>query len=274
MNFNQPPKNNNEAVPEEKKRETASLFLLGAETMVGSYINKLNVTGKENLELIPKGKKVVIAASHISDLDMPIIIKTLGKDFNIKVTGQSVNKETSAGKVSRAILGSSHYIPIDYEMKDGKKVPKFNPDNFTEMTQAFDAGADILVAAHSPAWGHLPEGGIGAVYLNQLTEDCVILPVTVNVKSTEPFRDGVNRLKIMKERPDADVVIGKPLSFEHIPNISEYKNILDKRKKGENLDNTERELFVEISKKLREQSDAVMRTIASALPPEKRGTYI
>ncbi len=271
----------NQLPPEEglltrEKKETSSRLLLAIETNLIPLVGKVEVIGRENLTEMPPNKKVIILTSHLSDIDIPLTIKALGHDFDIAVVDQSTHhsfREDPAGKISIGLAGEKNFIPIDWKVVDGEKQSRFNADNFASMSEALDSGKDLVFAAHNPSEnGELTNGGVGGVYLSQLS-DAIILPVAINIKG-EGFLAGKNVSKSVINRPDAEVSIGSPIKLEKIEGIERYKEILDKRKNKQKLTPEEISEFKELTQKLRDQSDIVMNSIAQMLPENKRGVYV
>src|SRR6202044_1004644 len=101
------------------------------------------------------------------------------------------------------------FLPIDFAGKGADKRPTaFNPDNFVPMMEAMDKGKAMIIAGHNPSLeGHLEEGGYGAVYLAEMA-DATILPVSIDIISTENLGTARNRMKTFLHKPDARVRIG------------------------------------------------------------------
>jgi len=74
-------------------------------------------------------------------------------------------------------------------------------------------------------------------------------------------------------KPDANVIIGKPIELPHIDGIEDFKRILEKRAAGEDVMDAEVARFKELSQELRRQSEIMMRALAQMMPEEKRGPY-
>ena len=261
---------------ERKRKETPSRFLKGVEIHVGTSIGKIEVFGRENIDEIPPNSKVIIVVTHISDLDLPLAIKTLGHDFDIVVTAQSTNfnfLEDPIGYTATKLAGMNNFLPVDYAKTEGGKSAEFNPDNFIAMKEALDKGKDIVIAAHNPTKnGKLGRGSVGPVYLAQIS-GATILPVSVNLKTKEVLGiDDENKIKTMLKRPDAEVHIGKPIASDQIKS-DEIKRIMDKRKHGEKITPEERSQFNSAISSLREKSDVVMHELAEMLPESKQGEY-
>ncbi len=248
---------------------------VGLET--GLMLGRIMTFGKGYLKHIPEGKKVIVVTSHISDIDIPVVIDQLGGDLNLKITAQSTNldfKKDAASTFGTFVAGHDNFLPIDYTIEGDKKVAHFNPDNYDAMASALREGSEVLVAAHKPSSGALSRGGIAAPYLSQVGGgEFVILPVAVNVKSKKPFRAG-GEAELLKERPDTDVFIGEPMELPRIEGIEDYAKILKKKEQsGGELDPVESEKLAALQDALRSQSDSIMKSIAEMLPFEKRGEY-
>ncbi|OHA18810.1 MAG: hypothetical protein A2664_04880 [Candidatus Taylorbacteria bacterium RIFCSPHIGHO2_01_FULL_46_22b] len=266
----------NNSEHKKEKKGTPKRLLLALEVNIRPLIGEISVSGRENLEILPPDRKVVVATTHISDLDIPLVVKTLGSDFDMAISDVSTHHhffEDPMGNASITVAGKENFFPIDYKKRVGGKDARFNPNNFVAMRDAMESGKEIVVSAHNPSeTGGLTRGGVGAVYLSQIA-DAVLLPVAVDMKSKEPFLVGKNMLDKIRERPDVDVLIGKPIELTSIKGIGEYQEIFDKRRNGEKLSAEEVARFKQLSSSLREQSEILMRSLAALLPDEKRGSY-
>lgn len=262
----------------QKKEERKTSLRL--RTMVGlelKILGKINTYGRENLLEIPEGKKVLLVATHISDIDMSVVIGALGEDFDMKISTKSMNLDRSKdafGSIGPLLAGRNNFLPVDYGRRpDGKRMAEINPENFKTMADVLQNGQEILIAAHNPSSGKLPRGGIGASYIYQLGHgDFVILPVAVNVKSEKPYRAG-NEVSLFKERPVTDVFIGKPITLNAIENIDDYAKLIEKKSRGEELTPEEIVESKSLHKQLLSNSDTIMESLAYMLPEEKRGYY-
>jgi len=258
------------------ERESSPLRFQMALEAVKFMIGNLEVKGKEHLKEIPADRKVVIACTHMSDLDMPVIALALAKDFNLALSDQSTHhdfKQDPGNYAIHKIAGDKNFIPIDYKTNDGKKTAQFNPDNFNGMTEAMNNGKDFLFAAHNPSSdGSLTSGGIGAVYLAQLTH-ALIVPVSANFKTNIPYITGQTTKETLDKKPDAEVIIDKYIDLEPITGIEDYQRIFNKRREGQKLSPEEVDRFMEISRALREQAEVVMNVLKEGVPEEKRGPY-
>lgn len=261
----------------ERKRKSSLRLSLALEAIMKIATSKIEVMGRENIEKIPEEKKVIIACSHISDMDMGITAYALKDDFDLLITYQSVQtllKEPGISLGMKAV-GSENFMPIDWLRFESGKQGKFNPDNFIDLKEYIDkSGKTPLIAAHNPSkrW-RLERGGYAAVMLAQLEKDAVILPVSINVKSDKPVGMAESRTKTLKKRPEVEVFIGEPFELPAIEGIEKIKSIMDKRKSGQGLSKEEKIVFYQLHESLERESNAIMEKIASQLPEEKRGIY-
>jgi 1-acyl-sn-glycerol-3-phosphate acyltransferase len=258
-NFNNPNKSQS---PEKKG---PSRFWLANEAMViKTLVGKIETSGEENIKKLPPGAKVVVLTTHLTDLDMPIVIHAVGKDLDMVEMDMSTHHKMF-GKQGEAITniglhlaGKNKFLPIDYT-KDasGKKSPRaFNPENFSPAVEAIDKGKAVMIAAHNPSLK--PEknldnvkGGYGGVYLAELA-NAYILPVTV-VLDKEAGMYG-EQTKALKEKPNASVVIGEPFQLEKIDGL-EHLSELTKKKDWNDKDFEE---FSKLNKALSERSQSII----------------
>jgi 1-acyl-sn-glycerol-3-phosphate acyltransferase len=269
-----PAENTDEKSPREK---TPRRLMFMLEKLAQLQVGKIDVRGKENISKIPKDKKVIIATSHISDVDLPLVAYVLGNDFNIAITDQSVHhsiKEEWHTYLAVKATGEKSFIPLDvYKDETGKKHSKFNPENFEPMQTALSDGKSLVIAAHNPSYeGELEKGGYGAVYLAGLDPDTVILPVAVNLKSKKSI-SAKNPLQAFVEKPDAEVAIGEPIVIGDIPNLQIIKSVMAKRKNKESVSSEERQEFFKVTKILDGESNKLMQRLSTMTPEEKRGIY-
>ena len=175
----------------EERPTTSKRLLMAIEADVKLATGDIQTHGEERLKEIPPAKKVIIATTHISDLDVPIATLKLGKYFDIAITNQSIHHSflgEPRTNIGLRIAGRKNFIPIDTKKIEGKKQGEFNPQNFAPMRDALEQGKTIIIAAHNPTqkW-KLSKGGYGAAYLTAICENVVILPVVVNIESDEPL---------------------------------------------------------------------------------------
>jgi 1-acyl-sn-glycerol-3-phosphate acyltransferase len=225
---------------------------------IGKWYRSLTIEGKEH---VPTGKPVVFAASHVSDLDMPLAASVLVKDFNIGISYISALLEHPVQKkifgLTRMVLGKNNFFPIDYSMEGtGWKAKPFNANNFTAMSEAMKVRAmHMLVAAHIPSYDFvLPsKGGLGAIWLAHEAH-APIVPMAIDIQLPIGDKKGAIETLVQQplSRPAATIRFGKPLVFDRID-----LSTMDLPKKI----------------MLRDQSRQIMEVLAGLLPAEKRGGW-
>ncbi|MDO8507586.1 MAG: hypothetical protein Q7S53_03385 [bacterium] len=248
------------------------------------YMFRINLLGEENIAEIPKDKKVIIAATHISDQDMPLVIAALGKHFkNIAVARNEKEFDIKRDPLQKALIkflegGKDCNLPISYTQ--GNRLNSrgvFDPEDFEQMKGSLENNSPIVMAAHkfnNPGEWQLPsKAGNGVAYLSQITEDSVILPVAVDVKSDKPIGYGLDFPKIIAKKPRVDIRIGKPFEPDRDIDTEAIKTTLEKRAIGGDISSEEKKAFRASTEKLKHLSEAVMDRLADLLPEEKRGGW-
>ncbi len=230
----------------------------------------IEVIGKEHLDEIPDGMNVVVAGSHVSDFDMPLIATALGKDLNIAITDMSVHStdwKKDPTYVGMLIAGIRNFIQISWHTgAGGKRQPRLNPENYGPVRDALNRGKAVLMAAHNPSYGSLPDKpGIGAELVAETTPNTVILPVTVDVQDEQASTATKFRQQMMSlfRRPKVVVTIGKPITPQMQIDPAD-------------LIRGETRSAAEVSQTLhgiRDRSRVVMQALAEMLPEGQKGSY-
>lgn len=259
-------------------RQTSRRLMRAIELQLKTQLGKIEISGMENLEKIPKDKKVVVAPDHKTDMAVPLTVHALGDSLDLVITNESVHHKFTGEpsmNLGMRLVGRDNFLPIDFMGKGTDKHPTaFNPDNFIPMMKAMDKGKTTIVAAHNPSLGgHLEQGGYGAVYLAEMT-DAVIIPVSIDIISKENLGMAQNVLRTFLKKPDVHIQIGEPFSLDKIEDIGKMKELMDKRKGGERLTHEEFSEFSRITEDLKEQSEALMKRLVEITPIEKRGDII
>ena len=124
-----------ENIPNYFNKETTShRLMLTLETAIRLQVKDIEVIGIETLEKIPTGSKIIIATTHLTDLDVPLATYALGNKLNLIITNQSTQHkltEDPLENISMHIAGKSNFLPIDYKKKRKIKNPKqIQPSQF------------------------------------------------------------------------------------------------------------------------------------------------
>lgn len=254
------------------KESSPKRLMLAMELWKKAALNKMEIKGQENLKNIPKDQKIIIATTHLSDLDVPAAFCALGKDLDIAITNESVHhsfREEPDTNISMRLAGKDNFIPIDYKKKDDRKSPKlFNPENFEPMLEAIGNGKRILISAQTPLQKgetKIPDSGYGAAYLAEIS-DALILPVAVRLLSNQDKAMYEDRFKTLLKKSDAEVIVGEPFKLEKIEGIERMKLLLEKRKNEGSLNKEEREEFSKLASELKEKSRQLLDKVLELLP--------
>lgn len=230
--------------------------------------NKITVSGIENLEALNRltNGRVVIAVPHERDSDATIPPASLlnnqevkaRRSFRIKIADISAHHDPRQDITvypGLCLLGKDNFYPVDYKKANKKwQAQPFDSENFAPMADDLRKGeADVLISAYNPPHKDSPQAkrkpGFGAAYLSELTQ-VPVLPIRV-IYSGEG------------KKPDANVVIGKPIPPSGIETQS-LQMIFTKRKAGQQLDKADIQKMREVTEKLREKSQRIMQAV---LPP-------
>jgi len=256
-----------------EKESSSKRLMFAVELWKKTMLNSMTVKGLENLQNIPRDQKIIVATTHISDLDISAAICAVGNDLDLAIANESVHhdfmKEPDTN-IGLHLAGKSNFIPIDYKKENGKKSPAlFNPENFEPMMEAMEDGKRILIAAHTPLNKNeteIPSPGYGAAYLAEMS-DAVILPVATKIKSNQDnamYEDRFKTALKKSKKSDIEVVIGTPFKLKKI-DINRMKELFEKRKIGGRLDSKEREEFSRLASELREQSKELLNRVTELL---------
>lgn len=262
----------------EKKREGSMRLWLANEAMIKLALGEIKIEGKENINKIPLDANIVVMSTHLTDLDIPIVIHSIARYLDIAVTNMSVHHKffgkegEPSTNIGMRIAGKDNFIPLDFKKDEkgpgNKSAEPFNPNNFETAAESIDKGKTILIAAHKP----LPEaknslenvkGGYGGVYLSQLRENTYILPITVVLDQAVGMHG--KELDTLKKKPNAKVVIGEPFKPEKIKGIERFSILTKKRESGEILNNEEMAEFFTLSHALRNQSQEIIQKMSKQI---------
>lgn len=247
--------------------------------------NKPELFGAENLAQIPE-KPLVIVISHFSDLDIHTVysclhskLKQFRPNRSIGISLQSENLKDPRFAVFIQMAGKANFFEIDAKFDKTEKRLKFsfNPQNFVDMAKALKDGTDIIISAHEPL-SNIPDAewvlpkrtGLGAAYLAHIA-DAMLLPVAVNIQTPGPVgyscdvKGAVQRL-LKGQRPDVQVIIGKPLALER----------LDKKEleiMGPYLRTKKPASGERILRTIINHGNLLMKSLADLLPQQKRGGW-
>jgi hypothetical protein len=229
----------------------------------------LITSGLDNLNEIRPETRVIIATTHLTDVDVPLASAALSDHLDLIITDMLPNHSWSRFPidVSLKITGESNFIPLDYSGNKSRynSFGVFNPDNFTPMTRALDIGKRVIVAAHNPSYtGDLPtKPGIAVPYLAALA-DAQVLPVAVRLKNPDK-RLGMaeHYLRTVLVRSDVFVSVGKLFRLDGHPDLT--SQIIYRGQEGSWFSWLNIEEFKVFKTSLREQGQIVLGELSALL---------
>lgn len=231
----------------------------------------VHVIGGEYIDEIPSGSSLVVATSHLTDLDVPVATSALGRHLDLAITYASTNKEWKYSIIDALnvrVAGNKNLLPVDYKKTgpDSQRPVLFNPGNFAAMTDAMKHGKSIVMAAQVPSkTRELARPSVGVSYLAALT-GALVLPVSVRLESDNYLGMPGTYLEGFIERPEASVQIGKPFSLANTSNAQRLVQLLGKRVPGQRMNPQERQEFFAIATELRENSVIVLDALKVLVP--------
>ncbi len=264
---------------EKNNLETAKNMQSFGEKSIDLFCKEFKVEGLDQLKEYKAGhpeEKFIVSSSHLNNLDVPAVLKTLGKDFNLQLTGESVLLEKMKYLGHKLLInlgGRENFTPLDYrENKDGKH-GSFNPDNFVELQEKMESGKTPWIAAHPFSLdGKMKRGSIGPVYLAAKT-NATIIPTALEVIGGSVNLEGAKEsAKTLLNRSQAIYHIGSPLKLPPI-DVSIIDEVIKKKSQGQEITKEELEAFTATHQTLKDHAEILAQAISSLLPEEKRGYY-
>lgn len=247
---------------------TPGKVMKAMDAFLAASIRNLEVSYDSEAEIDPT-KQYIVAISHKTGLDVPIVIKALGDKLPLVISDQSVHHDPINIKnlamlikdptiLSIKLLGQTNFPPISYTHDGDEKKPLFNPGDVDEMVKAIEQGKSVVVAAHNPSDAikvqdiHSVKPGYSAALLAHMT-GAEILPVLVDIDD-----EGQGMLG----RKDARVFVGKPYSIDADPDMGDMRMIAEKRSHGEIPTPEDVAEFSRLADVLRETGKQVLDSVA------------
>lgn len=236
-----------------------SSFRLRASLKLARYLaaGELNIEGYDNLENIDASRPLIVASTHITDVDIPIAASVVADKLDLSITGTSLFNHVSSGIIRKVFIsapGKKNFNSIEYNIDNyGNQSPAvFNYKSFNEIINSIEDGKKPIVSAHNPVQdGKLPERpGIAVPYLASAT-GAEILPVAVQFENPDDKLGMANhRIYTLLAREAIKVSIGEPFGLDSPDTALEYSS---------------REEFIKSSRYLREQGRLVMSHLTDLL---------
>lgn len=259
------------------------------ERLTKSVVGGIEVVGKQHIEQLPLDKKIILATTHTSDIDVPIVATALGRDLDLILTDLSIHRNVrdSLKSVDPTILGiyiagKDNFLPIKYKQEKRQRQGQINSNDMQNVKGALDSGKAVVIAAHNTVSdGKLPDTpGYAAIRAAQLTENAVVIPIAVQIGGASEvlgLGDLKNMLKTRRRRPQAQVRIGEPLTFdnEEARQAAEaMEAVVHNHPEGQVLSEDEKLRMREAREIINKTEGAkLMTALAALLSPEKRGKW-
>lgn len=200
-------------------------------------VGEITTMGMENLDTIPSDRGLVIATTHLTDIDMPLAAYVLGRRLDIAMADMSLNHQ-GPNRLVVKIAGERNFFAIDFRKNEkGEEVPRiFNPDNFEPMVRAIKNGKRLMVAAYMPSkTREFTRTGNAVPYIAALGR-AMILPVAVSLETDENLGMVPETLaRTICKGPDVRVVIGEPMELPQGPDLSLLQEVGRARRDGKRL---------------------------------------
>jgi len=244
------------------------------------FFGQTEAMGIEHLEAISAGGRTLFATSHISGFDVQLAGLVLCRHLGgVKIVATSDLLEGWSRPLHRiggALAGKGNLLPIHHAGNGRNKRNFFYSADFDTIKRQVEQAVPVVMAAYLEKqiiW-HLPaKGGVGAVYLAQVTSNIKVIPVAVDVLSEKPIAMDGQLIKTALVKPAVRIIIGEPMAFEPIAGIELFSDLVRKNHGNVVLSRQERQTFHSFRNALREQSDLLMVELAKLLPKEKRGQW-
>lgn len=238
-------------------RAALALMRIGA-------VGKLTVSGTEHFQDVPSERKLILAATHLTDIDMPITAMVASRHADVAITHTAFLQDRKSKPGSWACLkiaGSKNFFPIDRETNgQDRPVRQLDLGRFSTVLKAMEADKAVVVAAHRPSTREFGRPGIAVPYL-AAAAGALILPVAVKVSGDERVGMGDGRLHTLLTRPDVAVAIGEPIELSERPDVAYMQTLLGKREEGLSLDGDEVVAFRDIARCLKGQGAAIVQVL-------------
>lgn len=264
---------------EEKQHQTPRRLFWLCSCLILIFCKKFYIVGKNNIQKKLQNQNYIIVSSHISNLDAPAAIKTLGNVLNLQITAESLLfKPTMPQWYMFQLSGKENFSPLQYKKLSKGKKGVFIPKDFENISQKMTKGKTPWIVIHPfTLEGEMQKAKIGPIYLAQKT-GASIIPTALEYKnlslSLEGFWEILKALMgRLRRKGIATYHIGKPIWLPKIENVEIIEKVYNKKMKGEEMTREEEQKSLKVVKELKTQADYVARIISAMLPPQNRGVY-
>lgn len=239
-------------------------------------IKKPSVEGLENLPPTP----CVVATTHLSDIDVQEVAMVVAKQRKIGIVSQETNLTFPLYRPFVAAIGKENFFPVANAPYQGSRTAySLRIDDLKKMKEGITReGRTMIVAAHNPThnWQLAEKPGMAAVVLAHMA-NAPLVPAALDIESPTPVAQTTNnlaRVKNLLHRPNAKIIFGEPMQLAEISEdklraaVGLYNPDQRRGMSAEQIAEAKETLGV-----LQRESEQMMESLASKLPPEKRGKW-
>lgn len=276
---------NNNINSNEKKEvnTTPSRLISYGENTTNMLCKNLEVDGAQELLKFKSehpNDKFIFTASHTNNLDVPVLLKTFGKDFNLQIAGNEqffTKAKFLVQNIGIKIIFGDHFTTLGQKETKGKEHGILRPENFIELDKKMEQGRTPWISAHSfSVEGKMRKVDNGAL-IEAYRQNAWIIPSALEIKGTyntmQGFKDLTNNLK---NESSAKYHVGTPYKPDPLPDglsIQIINSVISKRQKGEQVTDKEFSDFKIVNHFMQEQSEKLGKIISEMLPEDQKGFY-
>lgn len=268
---------------ETEEAKTPRRLVAYGEMIINQFCKDFKVEGADELKKFKEDHpddKFVITASHTNNLDVPAVLKTLGEDFDLQVTGNELffkKAKYLAQNLGVQALFRDHFTSLGQKEESKIESGVLRPENFEELDEIMSKGRTPWIAAHSFSTdGQMRKVSNGAL-IQAYRQDAYLVPSALETLSGSKSLQGVKDLaENLKGDSGANYIIGEPYKPDPLPDgldIEIINKVIKQRSSGETVSDADFESFKKVNSFLSEQSEKLGKTISSLLPEDKRGYY-
>ncbi len=245
-------------------------------------VNVTSIEGQQILEQIPRDQPLIVASSHLSDIDTEAIASVVEPIRPIGIAVEDRHLKNPAFRLVTQSATQNRLFPITTHQDSVNRrqaLHEFRLKNYEAMATAMkEQSLTMVIAAHRPTYDNqlAKHPGIGSVTLASLSHALIVpAAVVIEGKAEETVKGVISSIRrfIGKQRPKARIVLGEPIEIDYL--TQEELTLVD-----ELFDSTRRpreggrRIAAQAAyQKLLGQGEKVMHALASLLPPEKRGQW-
>lgn len=234
----------------------------------------------EGLEKIPP-QPCVIATTHLSDIDVQEVALAVADQRRVGVASQETNLTFAPFVPFVKAIGKENFFPVTNSYSKGHAGYSLRMEDLDKMEEGIKQDRrTMIVAAHNPThnWALAEHPGMAAVILAHKA-NVPLVPAALDIDSKTPVAQSTDMVTRVKNfatlnRPGAKITFGDPVNLAEISEeklraaVGLYSPDQRRNMTPEQINEAQETLTI-----LQNESEAMMKSLASKLPPEKRGKW-